>query len=67
MSALLFLLPLTLLFSAAAVVVFLLAVRGGQLDDLDTPPLRILDDDEEPRGDSGEAGAPPGARGRRRR
>lgn len=40
------LLPVALLFAGAAVAVFLWAVRSGQMDDLDTPPLRILHDDE---------------------
>ena len=39
------LLPVALLFAAGALVVFLWAVRAGQFDDLDTPPLRILVED----------------------
>jgi cbb3-type cytochrome oxidase maturation protein len=39
-------LPLALLIAAAAVVAFIWAVRGGQYDDLDTPSLRVLHDDE---------------------
>jgi cbb3-type cytochrome oxidase maturation protein len=39
-------LPLALLIAAAAVVAFIWAVRGGQFDDLDTPGLRVLHDDE---------------------
>ncbi len=42
-----FLLPLAGILVAAAVVAFYLAARAGQFDDLDTPPLRILFDDEE--------------------
>ena len=38
-------LPLALLFSGAAVVAFLWSTRTGQLDDLETPPLRMLRDD----------------------
>jgi cbb3-type cytochrome oxidase maturation protein len=39
-------LPLALLIAAAAVVAFIWAVRGGQFDDLDTPGMRVLHDDE---------------------
>jgi cbb3-type cytochrome oxidase maturation protein len=46
-SVIYFLLPLAGLLVAAAVVAFYLAARTGQFDDLDTPPLRILFDDEE--------------------
>jgi cbb3-type cytochrome oxidase maturation protein len=46
------LLPVALLFAASALVVFFWAVRAGQFDDLDTPPVRILleDDEEKTRG-----------------
>lgn len=46
MSVVYFLLPLGLLITAAAVAAFVWAVRNGQLDDLDTPAVRILFDDE---------------------
>jgi cbb3-type cytochrome oxidase maturation protein len=46
-SVIYFLLPLAGLLVAAAVVAFYLAAKAGQFDDLDTPPLRILFDDEE--------------------
>ena len=42
------LLPLALLFAAAALWVFVRAVRAGQFDDLDTPAVRVLHDDDEP-------------------
>jgi cbb3-type cytochrome oxidase maturation protein len=42
------LLPVALLFSAAAVAVFVWATRTGQFDDLETPGLRILDEDARP-------------------
>lgn len=42
------LLPAALLFSAGALVVFLWAVRTGQFDDLETPGVRILYDDDPP-------------------
>lgn len=41
------LLPAALVFAAAAVVVFLWAVRSGQFDDLETPAVRILHEDED--------------------
>jgi cbb3-type cytochrome oxidase maturation protein len=40
------LLPAALLFAAGAVAVFAWAARSGQLDDLETPAMRILGDDE---------------------
>ncbi len=40
-------LPLALLIAAIAVLAFIWAVRTGQLDDLETPALRVLHDDEE--------------------
>jgi cbb3-type cytochrome oxidase maturation protein len=39
-------LPLALLFAGAAVAAFAWTVHSGQLDDVDTPPRRILFDDE---------------------
>ena len=38
-------LPLALLVAGAAVAAFTWTVRSGQLDDVDTPPRRILLDD----------------------
>jgi cbb3-type cytochrome oxidase maturation protein len=46
MSALYIVLPLALLIAGLAVAAFVWTVRSGQLDDVDTPPLRILFDDE---------------------
>ena len=43
------LLPLALLIAAIAVGLFIWAAKTGQFDDLDTPAVRILFDDEEPR------------------
>jgi cbb3-type cytochrome oxidase maturation protein len=40
---------LALVGAAGAVVAFAWAVRSGQLDDVDTPPHRILFDDEPPK------------------
>ena len=42
------LLPLALLIAAIAVGFFIWAARTGQFDDLDTPAVRILFDDDEP-------------------
>jgi cbb3-type cytochrome oxidase maturation protein len=43
------LLPAALLFAAAAVIVFAWATRSGQFDDLETPAVRILGDDDPPK------------------
>lgn len=42
------LLPLALLIAAVAVGFFIWAATTGQFDDLSTPALRILFDDDEP-------------------
>lgn len=47
MDVLYLLIPLAMLLGAAAVLTFVWAVRRGQFDDLDTPAIRILFDDEE--------------------
>ena len=44
MSVLYVLMPLAILIVAGFVVAFVWAVRSGQLDDTDTPPLRVLTD-----------------------
>ena len=46
MDAVFVLLPLALLIAGIAVALFVWAVRSGQFDDLDTPAVRILFDDE---------------------
>jgi cbb3-type cytochrome oxidase maturation protein len=38
--------PLALLIVLAAVIAFVWAGRSGQFDDLETPALRVLHDDE---------------------
>lgn len=49
MSILYLLIPLALLLLAVAVWAFFWAVGSGQFDDLDTPAMRILlDDDDRP-------------------
>lgn len=45
MTALLVLIPVSLILMAVAVGTFFWAVNRGQFDDLDTPALRILEDD----------------------
>ncbi|MBA2664739.1 MAG: cbb3-type cytochrome oxidase assembly protein CcoS [Bradymonadaceae bacterium] len=46
MSVLYFLVPLALMLALGAVAAFYWAVRRGQFDDLDTPAVRILLDDD---------------------
>jgi cbb3-type cytochrome oxidase maturation protein len=46
MSVMFILLPVALLFAAVAVGVFVWAARAGQFDDLETPSIRILHDDD---------------------
>ena len=53
MSILYILIPLALLILGFAVWAFFWAVSSGQFDDLDTPAVRILmDDDKAPRNES---------------
>jgi cbb3-type cytochrome oxidase maturation protein len=46
MNALYLILPLALIIAVGAVTAFVWAVRDGQLDDLDTPPRRMLAEDD---------------------
>lgn len=55
MNILLALIPISLVLLLVAVGAFVWAVRRGQYDDLDTPPLDILLEDDRPRSDD-EAG-----------
>jgi cbb3-type cytochrome oxidase maturation protein len=48
MNILLALVPISLLLLLLAILAFLWAVRRGQFDDLDTPSLDILRDDDRP-------------------
>lgn len=48
MTVLLFLVPISLLLVGLALAVFAWAVRSGQFEDLDTPPLDILGDEQAP-------------------
>ncbi len=43
------LLPLAVLIAGISLALFVWAARSGQFDDLDTPAVRMLFDDEEPR------------------
>jgi len=53
MSILYVLIPLALLLLAGAVWAFFWAVGSGQFDDLDTPAMRVvMDDDTKPKEDS---------------
>ena len=47
MSVIYILLPVAALLAAAGVAAFIWAVRRGQFDDLETPAVRILHDDED--------------------
>ena len=47
MSAIYIALPLALLLALSGVVAFIWSVRSGQMDDLETPALRILIEEEE--------------------
>ena len=54
------LLPLALLIAAIAVGFFIWAAKTGQFDDMETPAVRILFDDEEPRPARANASTVPG-------
>ena len=56
MSILLMLIPLGLLLVGVAAWAFTWAVRRGQFDDLDTPALDILRDDEDDERTKADAG-----------
>lgn len=47
MSVLYIALPVALVLAVIAVVAFVVQVRSGQFDDLETPPRRMLFDDVE--------------------
>jgi cbb3-type cytochrome oxidase maturation protein len=47
MSVMYVVLPLAVLFAGGAVWAFIWAVRSGQYDDVQTPAVRMLRDDEE--------------------
>ncbi len=47
MSVIFIVLPLALVVVAAAVFAFIWSARSGQMDDLETPAVRMLHDDTE--------------------
>jgi cbb3-type cytochrome oxidase maturation protein len=47
MSAVYIALPIALLLALAGVAAFIWSVRSGQLDDLETPALRVLAEEDE--------------------
>ena len=47
MSVIFIVLPLAIALAAIALSGFAWAVRGGQFDDLDTPAVRIIIDDDD--------------------
>lgn len=51
MSVIYILLPAAMVLAAFFVLAFVRAVRRGQYDDLDTPPVRMLHDDDPVRSD----------------
>jgi cbb3-type cytochrome oxidase maturation protein len=57
-------LPLALLIAGVAVAAFAWTVHSGQLDDVDTPPRRILFDERSEAGGGNHAGFAGGAGGR---
>lgn len=68
MSVLYIVFPLALLIVAIAVGAYIWATRSGQLDDLETPALRMLHDDSDagrgPRQEGGSPAKPTTAEGR---
>ena len=49
MSVVFIVVPLAALIVLAAVIAFVVSARRGQFDDLDTPAVRMLNDDDSPR------------------
>ena len=47
MSVIYLVLPLALIIAALAILAFAWSLRSGQLDDLETPAVRLLLDDDE--------------------
>lgn len=66
MSVIYVMIPAALALGAAAVLAFVWAVHRGQFDDLDTPPLRLLAEGDEPAPGPGPAQGNRPPSGRRR-
>lgn len=47
MNVIFFMLPVALVLAGTFVYLCLRSIRSGQYDDLDTPPLRVVFDDDE--------------------
>lgn len=47
MSVILIMLPIALVLAGIGIVAFIIAAKNGQFDDLDTPALRAVFDDED--------------------
>ena len=58
MSVVFIVFPLALLIAAIAVLAFIWATRSGQFDDMDTPAMRMLHDDERSKADAGRSEHP---------
>ncbi|MCW5767097.1 MAG: cbb3-type cytochrome oxidase assembly protein CcoS [Phycisphaeraceae bacterium] len=56
MSVLYIVMPIAFLLAAVALLGFIWAARQGQFDDLDTPSLRVVLDDDTPAHSSGTPG-----------
>lgn len=56
MSVIYLVLPLAIILAGIFVAAFIWATRSGQYDDLDSPAVRMLNDEDEP-GDPGNPGA----------
>lgn len=55
-------LPLALVIAIVAIIAFIWATRSGQFDDMETPGMRMLhDDDGEPRRNGDDPEPPPGS------
>lgn len=50
MSVIFVLVPVALVIVAAGVAAFVWAARRGQFDDLETPAMRVLHDEQDPAG-----------------
>ena len=57
MSVLFIVLPLALVLAGIGVWAFIWSVRNGQMDDLDSPAVRMLFDDQKPLSDARDEGS----------